>query len=166
MERLSKLSSVSRAMLGQIELGQSTPTINVLWKISLALDVPFAALIGKEEQANASLLRASRAKLLKSHDGTFTSRALFPFGSGRNVEFYELLLAPRGLEKADAHPPGTTENIVVHSGALTLTVERDVYVLGPGDAIFFEAAHPHTYENPGEDETVMYLVMTYAERIR
>ncbi len=31
LEKLSKLSGVSRAMLGQIELGQSAPTINVLW---------------------------------------------------------------------------------------------------------------------------------------
>ena len=28
LEKLSKLSNVSRAMLGQIELGQSAPTIN------------------------------------------------------------------------------------------------------------------------------------------
>ena len=32
-------------MLGQIELGKSTPTINVLWKIARALDVTFASLI-------------------------------------------------------------------------------------------------------------------------
>ncbi|MEP7126331.1 MAG: helix-turn-helix transcriptional regulator, partial [Byssovorax sp.] len=31
LERLARASGVSRAMLGQIELGQSTPTINVLW---------------------------------------------------------------------------------------------------------------------------------------
>src|SRR5688572_32104821 len=36
LERLAKASGVSRAMLGQIELGQSTPTINVVWKISRA----------------------------------------------------------------------------------------------------------------------------------
>ena len=44
LERLSQLSGVSRAMLGQIELGQSAPTINVLWKISRALEVTFSAL--------------------------------------------------------------------------------------------------------------------------
>src|SRR5689334_16779324 len=33
LERLAQRSGVSRAMLSQIELGQSAPTINVLWKI-------------------------------------------------------------------------------------------------------------------------------------
>ena len=39
LERLAQISGVSRAMLGQIELGQSAPTINVLWKIARALDI-------------------------------------------------------------------------------------------------------------------------------
>ena len=42
LERLSRASGVSQAMLGQIELGQSTPTINVLWKIARALGVAFS----------------------------------------------------------------------------------------------------------------------------
>src|SRR4051812_14525722 len=42
LERLSKACGVSRAMLGQIELGRSAPTINVVWKIARALDIPFS----------------------------------------------------------------------------------------------------------------------------
>src|SRR5689334_5182792 len=52
LERLAGVSSVSRAMLGQIELGQSTPTINVLWKIARALDVPFSTLLSDHEHAH------------------------------------------------------------------------------------------------------------------
>ncbi|MGI8565831.1 MAG: cupin domain-containing protein [Pyrinomonadaceae bacterium] len=35
--------------------------------------------------------------------------------------------------------------------------------LRAGDAVYFRADVPHVYENPGTRETVMYLVMTYAE---
>ena len=45
LERLAQASGVSRAMLSQIELGRSTPTINVVWRIARALEVPFSALI-------------------------------------------------------------------------------------------------------------------------
>ena len=45
LERLAKLSGVSRAMLGQIETAKSIPSIGVLWKVANALKVPFAALI-------------------------------------------------------------------------------------------------------------------------
>src|SRR6266540_2630709 len=57
LERLAKASGVSRAMLGQIELGQSTPTINVLWKISSALGVPFSALISARSSGSVHVLR-------------------------------------------------------------------------------------------------------------
>lgn len=92
LERLSKLSGVSRTMLGQIELGHSVPTINLLWKVARALDVPFATLIGDLHIQDTAILPADRAKVLVSKSGQFRSRALFPFDSQRKVEFYELAL--------------------------------------------------------------------------
>jgi transcriptional regulator with XRE-family HTH domain len=165
LERLSKLSGVSRGMLGQVELGQSAPTINVLWKIARALDVSFSTLISSRAAGSTRVLPRATSKVLSSHDGAFTSRALFPFDAPRSVELYELRLAPRALERADPHPPGTSENLVVSRGALEIVVGRETHVLGEGDAILFEADVPHTYRNPSATETVVYLVMTYAEKV-
>lgn len=165
LERLARASGVSRAMLNQIELHQSTPTINVLWKIARALEVPFSALISQPTGSRARLLPGARAKILTSRDGGFSSRALFPFEEPRKVEFYELRLAPHAREQAEAHLPGTIENMIVTSGRLALQVGDDHYDLETHDAIQFEADVPHEYRNPGETETVIYLVMTYAEKI-
>ncbi len=165
LERLSRASGVSRAMLGQIELGQSAPTINVLWKISSALGVPFSALITARGSGGLHVLRGEQAKLLTSHDGSFSSRALVPFDEPRRVEFYELRLAPGGSEKADAHNPGTTENLVVSRGAVEIEVSGKKELLQAGDAIVFEADAPHVYRNRADGETVMYLVMTYADTV-
>lgn len=162
LERLAKASGVSRAMLGQIELGQSTPTINVVWKISRALGVPFSALISQQRRPRTALLAGAKAKLLTSADGTFTSRSLFPFDEARKVEFYELHLRAHAREVAEPHAPGTTENLVVAAGALELLVDTERFVLAAGDAVFFEADVPHEYFNPGDVQAIMYLVMTYA----
>jgi transcriptional regulator with XRE-family HTH domain len=164
LERLSRASGVSRAMLGQIELGQSTPTINVLWKISRALGVPFSALISQQATTGTVVLPASRARVLRSHDGSFSSRALFPMDRPRHIEFYELRLTPLAVEHADPHPPGTTENLIVTSGTLEMTIGADRRMLATGDAILFEADVPHSYRNPESVPVVMYLVMTYATR--
>lgn len=166
LERLARASGVSRAMLGQVELGQSTPTINVLWKIAKALGVPFSALISSRTATRSTVMPAARAKVLTSHDGAFSSRALFPFDEPRTVEFYELRLAPQRVEEADAHPPGTVENLVVEEGTLEIVAGGERHLLGKGDAILFEADTPHQYRNPGDVECRMYLVMTYAEKNR
>jgi transcriptional regulator with XRE-family HTH domain len=165
LERLAKASGVSRAMLCQIELSQSAPTINILWKIARALNVPFSTLITEGTPTRAKVLSAAAAKVLRSADGSFSSRALFPFDEPRTVEFYELRLAPRSTEKAEPHPPGTVENLVVTSGRLEMSVADTRYLLASGDAIQFEADAPHEYRNPDDAETVIYLVMTYAEKL-
>jgi transcriptional regulator with XRE-family HTH domain len=165
LEKLAQASGVSRAMLGQVELGQSAPTINVLWKIARAVDVPFSALITSSQSSGVKLLRAEQGKRLLSHDGSFSSRALFPFDAPRRVEFYELTLAPGGVESADAHAAGTTENLVVAKGSLEIDAGGQTHQLATGDAILFEADAPHVYRNPGHAEAVMFLVMTYAEQV-
>lgn len=163
LEKLSQRSGVSRAMLGQIELGQSAPTINVLWKIARALDVTFSSFMSSRGAGGTTVLRVGDAKILSSQDGSFRSRALFPFDAPRRTEFYELRLAPRSEEDAEPHAPGTVENLVVSAGVLELVVGTEVQRLETGDAVVFEADVPHMYRNPGPREAVMYLVMTYAD---
>jgi len=161
LERLARASGVSRAMLGQIELGRSVPTISLLWKVARALDVPVPTLLGDSGGGRTTVMRASEAKVLGSASGAFTSRALFPFTPERKVEFYELRLAPRAVERAEPHSPGTHENLVVQAGTVEITVGGERHRLGAGDAILFEADRPHGYRNAGDGEAVLYLVMSY-----
>jgi transcriptional regulator with XRE-family HTH domain len=165
LERFAKESSVSRAMLSQIELGHSAPTINVVWKICTALGVPFSALISAKGEATVSVLRADQSKVLSSRGGGFTSRALFPFDSPRRVEFYELRLAAGVEERAEPHAAGTTEYLVVAEGAVEIDVESERVALGAGDTVVFQADVPHAYRNPSGAGAVMFLVMTYADTV-
>lgn len=162
LERLSRASGVSRAMLSQIELGQSAPTIHLLWRVATALGVPFSALLGTESETPTAVLRRKGAARLTSADGSFVSRPLFPFGQGpRRTEFYELRLSGNGVERALPHPPGTVENLIVSAGSVEIEAGGQRHVLGRGDAIVFRADVAHSYTNPGAIEAVIYLVMTY-----
>jgi transcriptional regulator with XRE-family HTH domain len=165
MERLAQASGVSRGMLGQIELGKSAPTINVLWKIARALNVTFSALIQSPVAGGTSVLRNTDARLLSSKDGRFTSRALFPFNQPRHLEFYLLGFAPGTVENAPPHPPGTVENLVVHEGALEIEIGGQVHRLRAGDAIQFVADMEHVYRNREAATATAYLVMTYAREV-
>jgi transcriptional regulator with XRE-family HTH domain len=166
LERLAKHSGVSRAMLGQIETGKSAPTIGLLWKVATALGVPFASLIAADDAQGTAVFRRASAKLLSSNHGRFTSRALFPFDGERHVEFYELRLSALHREDAEAHAPGTRENLVVARGAVEVASGpgRPV-ILNEGDAILFNADVPHSYRNLGAEEAILFLVMTYVEAI-
>ncbi len=165
LERLAQQSKVSRAMLGQIELGKSIPTISLLWKVARALDVPFSALNISSDAHSSQILRSENAKLLTSRDGSFTSRALFPHDTERKVEFYELELKPNASEHADAHAPGTTENLIVIQGEVEICVSGETHRLKKKDALFFQADAPHIYRNVSDETAVMYLVMAYTDSV-
>lgn len=166
LERLARISGVSRAMLGQIETGKSMPTIGLLWKVATALDIPFTTLIASEAGRGTHVFRADRAKILTSSKGQFTSRALFPFEDERRLEFYEIHIGPLHTEEAEPHAPGTTEYLHVQSGEVEIRVGREPWrLLGIGDAIVFEADVPHAYRNPSTQEARVSLVMTYVEPI-
>jgi transcriptional regulator with XRE-family HTH domain len=163
LEELARRSAVSRSMLSQIELGQSTPTINVLFKIISALDEPFSALL-EGGASGPTILRARDVKTITSRDGDLVSRALFTFDSRRKGEAYELHLAPGGARHADPHAPGTVESLLVSRGVLDLTLDGEEHRLGTGDVIVFDADVLHVYRNRGRSELVMFLVMTYRGR--
>ncbi|HNF17688.1 MAG TPA: cupin domain-containing protein, partial [Leptospiraceae bacterium] len=72
---------------------------------------------------------------------------------------------PGGIEIAEAHQNGTTENIVVVQGVLRLRIGEKVVELQQRDSVFFRADVPHEYSNPSDTEAIMYLVMNYADEI-
>jgi rhodanese-related sulfurtransferase/transcriptional regulator with XRE-family HTH domain len=162
LDATARLTGLSRALLGQIELGQNTPSVGVVWKIARAFEVPFAALLAAPQKVTTAVLRSDKAKRLISADGRFSSRALFPFGEANKVEFYELWLKGHAREEAEAHQPGTRENLVVTSGKLVVEFSGTRHELTKGDAIVFGADVPHVYFNPANDDCWMHLVMTYS----
>jgi transcriptional regulator with XRE-family HTH domain len=162
LEALAGASGVSRAMLGQIELGHSVPTITVLWKVAKALGVPIAVLLGGEKKLALTHLPRSRARLLSTQGGAMSSRALFPLDEARTVEFYELRVKRWSRQEFPAHAAGTTEHLAVAAGTLELTVGGEQCVLATGDAAVYQADMPHAYRNMGNAEALLYVVIGYA----
>ncbi|HRD68467.1 MAG TPA: helix-turn-helix domain-containing protein [Candidatus Competibacter sp.] len=161
LETLARRSRVSRAMLSQIELGRSTPTVAVLWKIASALNAPLMGFLREPVTNRVRLLPAASGRRAVSRDGAVCARALFPAEPARRVEFYEWRLKASAEETVRPHPAGTWENLVVGSGAVEIVIDGVGHLLKAGDAIEFAADVAHGYRNLSPDETVLYLVMTY-----
>jgi len=162
LDQLAAKSGVSRAALSQIEGARTNPTLGVLWKIAVGLSVPFQLLLGSEPAGKTRVLRAADVPPLRSTDGRMESRLLSPAGSNVGIEVYELRFQPKGILKSDAHAPGTTETVLVLTGALRITVEDAEHDLVPGDSIFFHADAAHGYANQSSHETRCIDIIAYS----
>lgn len=161
-ERLAELSGIDCKELLRIETGVETPTLDHLWRIANALAIPLGSLIAAKERLGVLVLRNDHAQTVASRDGNCRTRPLFPYDSERPVEFYEVTLAPGAVQHAEAHAPGTKENIVVARGRVEIAVGREApQRLTEGDAIDFLADVPHSYRNLSESPATFYLVMSY-----
>jgi transcriptional regulator with XRE-family HTH domain len=162
LDDLAQRSGVSRAALSQIEGRRTNPTLSVLWKVAVGLEIPFHSLLGEGSDANILVLRYGDSTALRSADGRTESRLLSPGGSTPNTEVYELRFLPRAVHQSEAHARGTTETLIVLSGNLRLKLENVVQDVSAGDSVFFRADAPHTYENPTARETRCINVIHYA----
>lgn len=163
LERLARLSGVSRAMLWQIELGRSAPTFTVLWKIARALDVTLASLTRFTEQGGVVVLRQSQTRTLVSPDGLVQSRLLAPPGEGRGADVFEIRLHPGGSEVGGSHPPGTAAHLVVAEGVVELRTAGALHRLAAGDTSLFDADGPYACVNVGDGESLLFLVLSHTE---
>jgi transcriptional regulator with XRE-family HTH domain len=161
LDDLAQKSGVSRAALSQIEGARTNPTLAVLWKIAVGLGMPFQQLLGTQSGAGPKILRAGDSPPLRSANGQMESRLLSPGGAPPGIEVYELRLSPRGSYQSEPHSKGTTETLVVLTGALRMTVGDESYELATGDTIFFNADVPHVYESRSSHPTRCLNVIGY-----
>jgi transcriptional regulator with XRE-family HTH domain len=166
LQELAERCAIRASLLRALESGQAVPSLRAIWHLATALEVPFGALLADTMLSRASdpdfrVQRAGRGHVISSADGRFRSRPLFLEGDPRAPEVYELTLAPGCLEEATAHAPRTFEHLTVIRGRLVVRSEGATAELDAGDALFFRADLPHSYANPGSEDTVAQLVMSY-----
>ena len=161
LDQLSARSGVSRAALSQIEGGRTNPTLAVLWKVAVGLDVPFHELIASQAEESVLVLRAGASLPLQSGDGRTESRLLSPGGAPNDTEVYELRLQPKAVHRSDPHARGTSETLIVLTGALRLVAGQATYDLSTGDCAFFKADVPHAYENRSAREVRCIDIIHY-----
>ena len=79
LDSVARLTGVSKAMLGQIERQESSPTISTLWKIASGLNASFSAFF-----ATSSDERASDENF--PEDPNMKVKAIFPYRDDTRME--------------------------------------------------------------------------------
>jgi transcriptional regulator with XRE-family HTH domain len=160
LDKLADLTGVSKSMLGQIERGDSSPTIATVWKIANGLKVSFTALLSLP-QTDTAVVRKTDIQPLVEDNGKYRLYPFFPIEDGRPFEIYTIEIDQGGYLSAEPHPEGTQEFLTVYAGELTVRAGIEEHRVAAGDSIRFRADRPHSYHNPGDRMAVMSLVIQY-----
>lgn len=160
LEKVSEITGVSKAMLRQIETGESSPTINTVWKIATGLKVSYTSIINLP-QPDTLVVTKEECEPMIDDDGKYQVYSIFPSEDGRRFEIYTVEIEPGGVYQSNAHGDRIQEFITVYDGELTVEVEDQAYALKTGDSIRFKADKQHAYQNKGDIRTRISLVIYY-----
>lgn len=161
LDKVAEMTGVSKTMLGQIERGESSPTITTVWKIANGLMISFTTLI-QEPQPDTLLVKKQDIEPLREDNGRYRLYPFFPSEDGRRFEMYSVELEKGGYLSADAHGEGTQEFITVYEGEVSIRVSEEEYTIHSGDSIRFRADRPHVYHNSGDTLTRLCMVIYYS----
>ena len=155
LTELAGAAGVSQAMLSRIENGQVSPSLGTLSALASALGVPVMALLA-ENDANADV------HFVKAGEG-LASRRVTP----EHIHAYVLLgkhVGPGGsfqsarirIEKGEAGNLPSYQHeghvfLMVLSGGARYRCGGEVFEMGPGDSISFDAKLPHGFLDITED---------------
>ena len=159
LERTAALSGVSRSMLGQIERGESNPTVSTIGKIVEGLKVPFEQLIYNRKEIMV-VPSPEEAPVCKAKEGEYRIYVMLPYDAGRNFEIYQGELTRNARMESESHGEQTWEYLTVVSGEVELILEDSSFLVKTGGSLYFACDRKHVYHNVGETKAVLNMIIT------
>lgn len=157
LSALAARAGIAKSTLSQLESGKGNPSIETLWSLASALDIPFSCLFETPARA-VTLIRAGEGAMLASDQANIAATLLSASGTAERRDLYRMELEPGPARQSCGHPAGNREHAVVCSGRARLGPDGSTADLDPGDYYAYPADVPHSYTAlaPG---TVVLLVM-------
>jgi len=166
LDRAASETGVSKAMLGQIERGESSPTIATMWKISKGFHKSLSSLLEPSADGNSqTVIRPpnKQSKVLDSNNSPIAP--IFPYEEQFGFEMFELTLLPGYERVSEPHIDGVTEHVIVISGEMELLINGEWIKLTQGSSVRFAGDTLHGYRNSSASPAVFHNILHYAHDV-
>lgn len=166
LDKAALATGVSKAMLGQIERGESSPTIATLWKIATGFETSFSAFIEEIDSiSNEAKYRTGQVQTIHPEDNKIQILPLFPFEPQLNFELFIIKLLPGCEHLSPPHKDGVIEHVVMVQGIIEVLVDGAWKQVSNGEGIRFNANQTHGYRNSMSEIAIFHDIIHYPESI-
>ncbi|SFJ19538.1 helix-turn-helix domain-containing protein [Celeribacter neptunius] len=168
LAQAAELTGVSKAMLGQIERGESSPTLITLWKLAKGFHLPLSAFIEGLTEPTQPPATSTGAPTRPARPVNFGESisfdTLFAFDPAFGSETFLIHLKPGQTHVSHPHDAGVVEDIFVTEGVVEIELDGEWSRYHSGDALRFRADQPHSYRNPGRIPARFHNTIHYPQR--
>lgn len=148
---LAERSGVAKATLANLEHGRGNPTIETVWSLAIALDVPFSDLFEDSHDTGIRYVPADEGPhVLSQRHGSappLDLRLVDRVETGWGLtEIFDMRFVGKGVQHGKAHASGVVERMLIFEGRILAGPADSPYELGPGDFLRYPGDQAHIYK--------------------
>lgn len=159
LSQLAKRAGIAKSTLFSLETGVGNPSIETLWSVAHALNVPVSRLMDVP-RPNIQLIRAHDGQAAASDQGNYLAALLSASPPNTRRDIYRLAVQPGEPKISDPHLPGTVEHMVITAGRALAGPVGDPVELGPNDYLMYPGDAPHLFEALEQNTSALLILET------
>ncbi len=144
LSALAEAAGLSKSTLSALERGQGNPSLDTLWTLARALNVPLHALFTEHPHHGIHVLPLADAEVIADEGGLLTRHLLSLHNRG-DVEVYVVTLAAGARRESEGHGPGQVEHVIGVSGKIEVGPDTQPVVVKQGGLVSYPCDVPHVY---------------------
>jgi transcriptional regulator with XRE-family HTH domain len=156
LTEVARRAGIAKSTLSQLESASGNPSLETLWALCVALDVPFSRLLDPPAP-QTQVIRAGEGPTVASAQADYQATLLASSTPGARCDIYRIAAEPGHARASEPHMPGVVEHVVLGAGRALVGVTDQATELGPGDYIRYPGDRPHVFEalEPGTQAVLL-----------
>ncbi|GGL43742.1 XRE family transcriptional regulator [Nocardia jinanensis] len=145
LTEVARRAGIAKSTLSQLESGTGNPSLETLWALCGALEMPFSRLLDPP-RPRTRVIRAAEGPAVFSAEADYRATLLAVSPTGVRRDIYRVAAEPGRRRTSQPHMPGAVEHVLLGTGRALVGTATDPVELGPGDYIAYPADVAHIFE--------------------
>jgi 2-keto-3-deoxy-L-rhamnonate aldolase RhmA/transcriptional regulator with XRE-family HTH domain len=144
---LARAANVAKSTVSQLERHNGNPSLDTLWALARALNIPLGFLFNDDGVEDAfHVVRENESSGVTIEEPNYEARLMAGWQMTGQVEIYVVAMAEGGRRESEPHGRGVIEHFLPMEGRIEIGTAHDSVQLGPGGMVSFAADRPHYYQ--------------------
>ncbi|NEW35820.1 helix-turn-helix domain-containing protein [Nocardia cyriacigeorgica] len=149
-------AGIAKSTLSQLESGSGNPSLETLWALCVALDMPFSRLLDPP-RPSVRVIRAGEGPVVAAERSEYRATLLAAGPADARRDLYRITAEPGEPRRSEPHTRGSVEHILLGAGRARAGLTDAPEELRPGDYLSYPGDLPHLFEalEPGTWATLV-----------
>ena len=145
LTEVARRAGIAKSTLSQLESGTGNPSVETLWALCVALEMPFSALL-ESPRPSTQVIRAGEGPTFFAAKASYMATLLSACPPGARRDLFRIVAEPGPPKASDPHLPGAREYVVISTGRALVGLPDEAVELSAGDYIAYPGDVAHIFQ--------------------